>query len=116
MSGGEIWEREYKAVSEYPCVMRDISVIMPAGKAAADIAADIESVYREAERESAAEGVELCGVRVFDVYELSAGEEQRSVGCSVSYGSRRRTLKDEEVDAVNDGVREMLREKGYGVR
>jgi phenylalanyl-tRNA synthetase beta chain len=97
----------YVPVPRYPAVRRDISVIVPEGFPAEEVA--------RAARLAAGELLE--DMVLFDVYDqdpIPAGH--RSLAYSLTYRSRERTLTDPEVDAVQGKVRKALAGMGLSLR
>ena len=71
----------------------------------------------ESVSEAADDDLTLESLRLFDIYEgKGIPEGFRSLAYTLSYRSRSRTLKDEEVEAVHNKVRESLKHKGYIIR
>lgn len=64
-----------------------------------------------------AAGSLLWNLRLFDVYKgHGVPEGSRSLAFSLAYRDMKRTLSDEEVDAVHNRVREEMASKGYTLR
>jgi phenylalanyl-tRNA synthetase beta chain len=95
-------EAQYRPVSRFPAVTRDVAFLLPR-----DVAAErAESVIRSAS------GEELETLFLFDVFEgepLPKGK--RNLAFSLSFRRSEGTLTDEEVDAAMERVREALREQ-----
>ncbi|MTD29614.1 phenylalanine--tRNA ligase subunit beta [Planomicrobium sp. YIM 101495] len=97
----------YTPVPRYPSITRDIALVL------SNIveAGTIEAVIRNAG------GKLLKDVQVFDVYEGSNMEEgKKSVAFTLNYFDPEKTLTDEEVTAVHEGVLAALREAGAELR
>jgi len=91
-----------QAPSRFPDTFRDIALLVPDEVAAADVTATVLGV----------KAAELQGVEIFDLYKggnIPAG--QKSIAIRVRYGSRERTLNDEEVTRVHQGVIAALQKK-----
>ena len=59
----------------------------------------------------------LNEIRLFDIYEgKGIPENFRSLAFTLTYRSRERTLRDEEVENINLKIRENLNHKGYIIR
>ena len=100
---------EFVPSSQFPASFRDISLLVSRDKSNDDVMKDI--------RACVGEGLTLESLRPFDLYEgKGIPEGFRSIAYTLSYRSHDRTLKDEEVEAVHNGVREKLKEKGYIIR
>jgi phenylalanyl-tRNA synthetase beta chain len=92
----------------YPASERDLALLIPGGVTVEDVHGAITS----------AAGQELESVFVFDVYEGEALDEgQRSIAFRLRFRSRKRTLKDKEVDRNVRSILKRLQEAlGVGVR
>ncbi|MBQ3447537.1 MAG: phenylalanine--tRNA ligase subunit beta, partial [Synergistaceae bacterium] len=96
----------FKAVSEFPASLRDISLLVPVSVSNDDVVRDIHECVSGLEAE----------VRLFDVYEgQGIPEGYRSLAYTLSYRAGR-TLRDEEVEGVHVGLREGLAQRGYILR
>lgn len=95
----------YQAVPKFPAVQRDLALIVPHSLQSGTVSQEIM-----------ANGTEiLSGVQLFDVYtgaQVPAGF--KSLAYSLSFQAVDRTLKDEEVSLVVDGIKRCLSEK-FGV-
>jgi phenylalanyl-tRNA synthetase beta chain len=95
-------EAQYRPVSRYPAVTRDVAFLLPR-----DVPAEkAESLIREAA------GDDLETLALFDAFEgepLPKG--QRNLAFSLSFRRPDRTLTDEEAEADMERVRAALREK-----
>ena len=88
--------------SRFPSTFRDIAMLLPEATAAAEILACVE----------ATKAAELEGVELFDLYtggNIPQGE--KSIAVRVRYGSRERTLTDDEVTKVHQRVIAALQKK-----
>lgn len=100
---------EFTPASQFPASYRDISLLVPRDKSNDDVMKDI--------RASVGDGLNMETLRLFDIYEgKGIPEGFRSLAYTLSYRSRERTLKDEEVEAVHNALRETLKAKGYIIR
>ncbi|MDL0430328.1 phenylalanine--tRNA ligase subunit beta [Marinobacter sp. TBZ242] len=92
----------FKDVSKFPEVRRDLAIII-----GSDVGfADVERVARKHA------GEHLTALRAFDVYEgESLGEGNRSLALSLFWQHPERTLNEEEVHSLFNGVIEALREE-----
>ena len=88
--------------SRFPSTFRDIAMQLPDETAASEIIACVQSV----------KAAELEGVELFDLYKggnIPQGE--KSIAVRVRYGSRERTLTDDEVTKVHQRVITALQKK-----
>lgn len=94
--------KQYQGLPKYPFIERDLAIIL--GK-------DIEygQVYQVI-RDVA--GKKVIKARVFDVYEGSPIEEgMKSVAFALTYQDMEKTLTDEEVNGIHQGIIKALEEK-----
>jgi phenylalanyl-tRNA synthetase beta chain len=88
--------------SRFPSTFRDIAMLLPEATPAAEILACVENV----------KAAELEGVELFDLYtggNIPQGE--KSIAVRVRYGSRERTLTDDEVTKLHGRVMANLQKK-----
>ena len=105
---------EYKSLSQFPAVFRDIAILTAREKLSADVMKDIISSVSDL---LAGSELKLDSVRLFDIYEgKNIPEGFKSLAYSLSYRSDARTLTDTEVDSVHNQVRGSLKQKGYTIR
>ncbi|MDY6814604.1 MAG: phenylalanine--tRNA ligase subunit beta [Pseudomonadota bacterium] len=92
----------FKEISKFPEVRRDLAIII-----GSDVAfADVERVARKHA------GERLTALRAFDVYEgESLGEGNRSLALSLFWQHPERTLNEEEVHSLFTGVIDALKEE-----
>jgi phenylalanyl-tRNA synthetase beta chain len=92
----------FKAISKFPEVRRDLAIII-----GNDVAfAQVEHVARRFA------GEHLTALRVFDVYEgESLGEGNRSLALSLFWQHPERTLNEDEVHSLFNGVIDALKEE-----
>ncbi|PSF04662.1 phenylalanine--tRNA ligase subunit beta [Marinobacter fuscus] len=92
----------FKDVSKFPVVKRDLAIVI-----GSDVAfARVEQVARKQA------GEHLTALRVFDVYEgESLGEGNRSLALSLFWQHPERTLNEDEVHSLFNGVIEALKEE-----
>lgn len=92
----------FKDISKFPEVRRDLAIIIGSDVGFAD-------VERVAEKHA---GEHLTALRAFDVYEgESLGEGNRSLALSLFWQHPERTLNEEEVHSLFNGVIEALQEE-----
>ncbi|MDO3722720.1 phenylalanine--tRNA ligase subunit beta [Marinobacter sp. chi1] len=92
----------FKEISKFPEVRRDLAIII-----GSDVAfADVERVARKHAGEC------LTDLRAFDVYEgESIGEGNRSLALSLFWQHPKRTLNEDEVHSLFNGVIDALKEE-----
>lgn len=83
---------QYRPVSSYPLVRRDLAIIVDEVVTAGQLQSSFDSV----------KDTGLLGVSVFDVYRDDAhiGKGKKSVGITLTFGLAERTMIDEEVDSA----------------
>jgi phenylalanyl-tRNA synthetase beta chain len=92
----------FKEISKFPEVRRDLAIIIGNGVTFADV----ERVARKHA------GEQLTALRAFDVYEgQSLGEGNRSLALSLFWQHPERTLNEDEVHSLFDGVITALKEE-----
>ncbi|MDX1456025.1 MAG: phenylalanine--tRNA ligase subunit beta [Marinobacter sp.] len=92
----------FKEISKFPEVRRDLAIII----GNETVFADVERVVKQSA------GEHLTSLRAFDVYEgESLGEGNRSLALSLFWQHPERTLNEEEVHALFDGVIAALKEE-----
>jgi phenylalanyl-tRNA synthetase beta chain len=84
-------QREYKSISKFPSVKRDISMYVGEKTKYADIKSKIYS----------AGGKLVLGVELFDIFEK---EGEKSMALRVEIGSHGKTLTSEEIDGVTKKI------------
>ncbi|MDX1633821.1 MAG: phenylalanine--tRNA ligase subunit beta [Marinobacter sp.] len=92
----------FKEFSKFPEVRRDLAIII-----GSDVAfADVERIVKQTA------GDHLTALRAFDVYEgQNLGEGNRSLALSLFWQHPERTLNDDEVHALFDGVVKVLQKE-----
>ena len=88
--------------SRFPSTFRDIALLLPKELPVAEVLGCVNGV----------KAAELEGVEIFDLYtggNIPAGE--KSVAIRVRYGSRERTLTDDEVTRLHQRVMDALKKK-----
>jgi phenylalanyl-tRNA synthetase beta chain len=94
---------EFQPISIYPFVLRDIALWVPNGTKDSDVVATIERTGGEL----------LVRSRLFDQFEK---EERTSFAFRLVFQSHEKTLSDEEVNTVMQGISEALAKHGWEVR
>ncbi len=94
-------------VARFPSIFRDVSLIAPLERTVGSVEEDIRTLG----------GPLLRGVVLFDVYQgKGIPEGTRSLAFSLAYGDPGRTLRDEEVEEIHEGLRCQLAKKGLILR
>lgn len=100
-------EHEYRPISKYPAVVRDIALLVPHGE-------KIEKIQNVIE---ASGGDLLQDVDLFDYFEgFDRIKERMSVAFHLVFQSDERTLTEKEIDAVMKKINEAVKEKQWAVR
>lgn len=101
-------EKQFRPISKYPAVVRDISLLLPD-----DVRVD--EVQGIIEKEG---GMLLIDSDLFDYYEGDAvGEGRKSLAFHLVFQSQDRTLTDEEVDRMMERITSRLSEmEGWEIR
>ncbi len=93
--------------SRFPPALRDLAVVVPE----ATPYGEVERVVREAA------GPYLESLALFDLYQgTPLREGEKSLAFHLRFRHPERTLKDEEVDALMEGIFAALRERGWSLR
>jgi phenylalanyl-tRNA synthetase beta chain len=85
------FQKEYKVISKFPSVKRDISMYVGEKTKYADIESKIYS----------AGGKLVLGVELFDIFEK---EGEKSMALRIEIGSREKTLTSSEIDSVTKNI------------
>jgi len=96
-------ERDYQSISRFPRVIRDISILVPKDIRVSRVLNMIEGIDEERI---------IQDVDVFDIYQDDA-QEKKSIAFHIIFGSDQKTLKDAEVDKVEQAIKKAL-EEGLG--
>lgn len=99
-------EVDYKPVSVYPRIVRDIALFVPAGT-------DSESVVVEIK--TTAGPLLAEGPYLFDQF-TKPGTEETSLAFRLAFQSAERTLSDTEVNLAMEEVYQAVKQKGWSVR
>lgn len=100
-------EREYRPISKYPAVIRDIALLVPRGE-------KIEKIQNVIE---GAGGDLLQDIDLFDYFEeFNKEKEKMSVAFHLVFQSDERTLTEKEIDAIMKKITEAVKEKQWAVR
>lgn len=91
-----------RPVGTYPMVDRDVALVV-------DESVSHEAVIKSVRSKAPAE---LVDIRLFDVYRGdSLGKGRKSMAYALTYRSMERTLRDEEVNAMHDAIKGLLRQE-----
>lgn len=90
-------EREFKPISKYPTVVRDISILAGEDVRVADILMNIQSVEKNL----------ILDVDLFDIFE-NKEERRNSFAFHILFGSNNRTLESSEVDEIMSKIMDKL--------
>lgn len=89
-------------VGTYPMVDRDVAMVL-------EESVNHESVVRTIRGKAPSE---LIDIRLFDVYRGdNVGKGRKSMAYSLTYRSMEKTLRDEEVNAMHDAIKKLLRQE-----
>lgn len=92
-------EREYKEISKYPAVLRDIAVLVPSQVRVTEVSDVIENTA----------GMLLRDSDLFDIYEGDEiPENKKSLAFSLFFESNERTLSEKEVDEIMQKITQTL--------
>ncbi len=99
-------ETKFKQIPKFPPVMRDISLVVSKDTPVAEV----ERIIRDSSKF-------LEKIELFDVYEgKGIPEGKKSVAFSLTFRAPDKTLSDEEVNKIVDGIIKSLSEKGIQLR
>ncbi len=90
-------EREFEAPPKYPAVERDISLFLERGVKAGSVMQVIHEVGKEL----------IEDVDLLDMYE-EEGKPQKSLAFHIIYRSKKKTLRDEEVNTLHQTIEKAL--------
>lgn len=100
-------EREFRQISKFPAITRDIALIVPRNT-------KIEAIQNVLEQSG---GDLLADVDLFDYFEdFDKKTGKTSVAFHLVFQSQERTLTDKEVDAAFEKITKAAKEKGWVVR
>jgi len=95
-------EKEYRPISKYPAVTRDLAILVPWKVKVIEVLDIIENMG----------GKLLIDADLFDIYEGSeVGAEKKNFAFHLIFQSADRTLKDEEIDTVMTKITKALEKK-----
>lgn len=94
--------KKYDKIIKYPSIKRDIAIIVDK---------DLETATIEKTIENIGEGL-IKDVKLFDIYKGEhVADDKKSLAYSIMYQSAERTLKDKEINAIQEKVLEELENK-----
>lgn len=101
-------ENEYRPISKYPAIIRDIAVLAPQNLKTEAVLNVIENTA----------GGLLLDTDLFDYFQDEEMEKsgRKNLAFHLKFESPERTLKDEEVDKIMEKIVSALEEKGWIVR
>ncbi len=105
-----ITDNRYQKFSAYPRIIRDVALFVPP---------TVESVEVETLIKEKAGELVVYGPALFDVFEKKNAEgivEKKSLAYRLIFQSFERTLSDEEINPIMDGVVAALKERNWEVR
>lgn len=95
-------QTEFKEISKFPPVLRDLSLIVDSSIKAADIEKEINAGADKL----------LKRIRLYDIYKPGEGEQKQiSYTFSLEFSSDEKTLTDEEINKVQDRIVKNLNKK-----
>jgi phenylalanyl-tRNA synthetase beta chain len=92
--------REFKPLAKFPSVRRDISIVVNRYIETATLLDIVKGMGKEL----------IESVNVFDVYQGKViGKNEKALAIRIDYRSRDRTLTDDEVNRIHEGIIEEIR-------
>ena len=92
---------KYEAAPKYPAISRDLAFVV-----------DSRMLYNDLRREIKSFNDLIIEVELFDSYQGGKlGEDQKSLAFHIVYQSLERTLRTEEIDAIQNNLISVLEEK-----
>lgn len=100
-------EKEYRPISKYPSLVRDIAMLVPTGELAENVEDLIDSIG----------GGLVYDTDLFDIYEgKGIPQGTKNLAYHIVYQAEDRTLSEKEVDVLHKKIEEAMRGKGWEVR
>lgn len=101
-------ESEYRPISKYPAVLRDISLVVPSEIRISEILNKIREVEKEL----------LCDIDLFDYFQDKDMQErgEKSIAFHLTFQSPNRTLTDQEIQDIMLKIKHHLENSGWKVR
>ena len=95
-------ENKFQKNSNFPSIIRDISILINKKYSYSDIT---DSILQNG-------GKHLTNVNLFDVYvDNKTSDKEHSLSYSLKFSSKERTLKDKEIDVVINKIINLLKKK-----
>ena len=102
-----VGKMKFKEISKFPTMKKDVAVLVSKDMTSKDIEMLIKKKA----------GKLLLDIKVFDVYEgKNIDENKRSIAYSLTFGNQDRTLNDDEINNILEGVINDLESKGIEIR
>ena len=102
-----VGKMKFNEISKFPTMKKDIAVLVSKDMTSKDI----ETLIKKKA------GKLLLDIKVFDVYEgKNIDENKRSVAYSLTFGTPDRTLNDDEINTIFEGIIKDLENKGIEIR
>ena len=102
-----VGKMKFKEISKFPTMKKDIAVLVNKDIISKDIEMQIKKKA----------GKLLLDIKVFDVYEgKNIDENKRSIAYSLTFGTPDRTLNDDEINSILEGIINDLENKGIEIR
>jgi phenylalanyl-tRNA synthetase beta chain len=102
----------YGQFSQFPRISRDLSLVVGADKAAAEVEGDVQRAVKK----TISGDIELESTNIFDAYcGEGVADGTKNIGIAINYRSNRRTLTDGEVQLAFNALQDSVG-KLYGIR
>ena len=102
-----VGKMKFKEISKFPTMKKDIAVLVSKDMTSKDV----ETLIKKKA------GKLLLDIKVFDVYEgKNIDENKRSIAYSLTFGTPDRTLNDDEINSILEGIINDLENKGIEIR
>lgn len=102
-----VGKMKFKEISKFPSIKKDIAVLVSKDMTSKEV----ETLIKKKA------GKLLLDINVFDVYEGENIENNmRSIAYSLTFGAQDRTLSDDEINGILDGIIRDLENKGIKIR
>ena len=86
---------KFKEISKFPTIKKDIAILVSKEMTSKDV----ETLIKKKA------GKLLLDIKVFDVYEgKNIDEDKRSIAYSLTFGTPDRTLNDDEINSILEGI------------
>ena len=102
-----VGKMKFKEISKFPTIKKDIAVLVSKDMTSKDV----ETLIKKKA------GKLLLDIKVFDVYEgKNIDENKRSIAYSLTFGTPDRTLNDDEINSILEGIIKDLENKEIEIR